>query len=59
MYLFGFAFDLFPEKGIDFHEIDLPNKKVKVTTQTLEKGEVEEIIKKTGLATSFVGEKDA
>ena len=47
------------EKGIDGHEIDLPNKKVMVTSKTLQKGEVEEIIKKTGLETTFVGEKDA
>ena len=49
----------FLEKGIDGHEIDLPNKKVLVTSKTLQKGEVEEIIKKTGLETTFVGEKDA
>ena len=47
------------EKGIDGHEIDLPNRKVKVTSKTLGKGEVEEIIKKTGLDTTFIGEKDA
>ena len=43
----------FTEKGIDGHEIDLPNKTVSVTTTTLGKGEVEEIIKKTGLDTTF------
>ena len=47
------------EKGIDGHDIDLPGKKVLVTSKTLQKGEVEEIIKKTGLETTFVGEKDA
>jgi len=48
-----------PEKGIDSHEIDLPGKKVFVTSKTLQKDGVEEIIKKTGLDTTFVGEKDA
>ena len=47
------------EKGIDSHEIDLPGKKVFVTSKTLQKDGVEEIIKKTGLDTTFVGEKDA
>ena len=41
------------EKGIDAHKIDLPNKTVSVTSSTLGKGEVEEIIKKTGLDTTF------
>ena len=47
------------EKGIDSHDIDLPGKKVFVTSKTLQKDGVEEIIKKTGLDTTFVGEKDA
>ena len=49
----------FTEKGIAGHEIDLANKKVRVTSNTLDSKEVEDILKKTGLSTSFVGEKEA
>ena len=49
----------FTEKGIANHEIDLANKKVRVTSNTLDNKEVEEILKKTGLSTTFVGEKEA
>merc|ERR1711997_656722 len=47
------------EKGIVGHEIDLANKKVRVTSNTLDNKEVEDILKKTGLSTSFVGVKEA
>ena len=49
----------FTEKGIVGHEIDLANKKVRVTSNTLDNKEVEDILKKTGLSTSFVAVKDA
>ena len=49
----------FTEKGIANHEIDLANKKVRVTSNTLDNKEVEEILKKTGLSTTFIGEKEA
>ena len=49
---------MFAEKGIDGHEIDLPNKKVKVTSKSLGKSAIEEIIKKTGLDTTFLSERD-
>ena len=50
---------VFTEKGIAGHEIDLANKKVRVTSNTLDNKEIEDILKKTGLSTSFVGEKEA
>ena len=59
VYIYQCTLITLAEKGIDSYEVDLPGKKVSVSSNTLGKAEVEEIIKKTGLDTKFVCEKDA
>ena len=43
-------------KGVDDFEIDLPNKRVMVTTSTLSPEELAETLAKTGKETRFVGD---
>lgn len=45
--------DLFAGKGVEKHEINLPEKKVQVTT-TMEAEDILNVIKKTGKAAKFI-----